>query len=315
MKRALAPVLGVVLLVCTADGPDMSQGGPITITAVDGVDWQQSQQIVVARGDAHAVRGDTTVIADTLTAHYRKKAPTGAAPAATTTTPATKDPNSDITGSNEIYRLDADGHVTINTPTDIAFGDKAVYDIDQAVLVMTGAHLRLKTPTETITARDRMEYWSMQRKSVGWGNALVVGNDGRSVKADILVSYSDPAPHRTPGATPPPAKTGDSDLNAGQINRVDAFGHVVVRTQTDIVTGDDGVYLPETNLARVIGDVTITHGLSELHGQDAIVNLKTGIAHLLPGSGARIQGLLVPNDHSTDQTPQGKPATKPGGAK
>jgi len=89
----------------------------------------------------------------------------------------------------------------------------------------------------------------------------------------------------------------------------------VVRTQTDIVTGDDGVYLPETNLARVIGDVTITHGLSELHGQDAIVNLKTGIAHLLPASGARIQGLLVPNDHSTDQTPQGKPATKPGGAK
>ena len=302
MKRALllAPALCIVCLVCTADGPDLSQGGDITIVADDGADWQQAQQIVVARGNAHATRGDTTVIADTLVAHYRKRAAaTGTAPAATAPAKSSSASN-DITGANEIYRLDADGNVTINTPTDIAFGDKAVYDIDQAVLVMTGAHLRLKTPTETITARDRLEYWSMQRKSVAWGNALVVGNDGRSAAGDILVAYSDPSPPRAAGTAAP--KSGDSDLNAGQINRVDAFGHVVVRTLTDIVHGDNGVYLPETGLARVVGDVTITHGLSELHGQDAIINLKTGIAHLLPTSGARVQGLLVPNDHSTDQT-------------
>ena len=39
---------------------------------------------------------------------------------------------------NEIYRLEADGHVHIFTPTDQAEGDHAIYDIDQAVLVMTG---------------------------------------------------------------------------------------------------------------------------------------------------------------------------------
>ena len=308
MKRAL--FIPILLLFCPADGPDMSQGGPVTITAQNGVDWQQDQQIVVARGNAHAVRGDTTVIGDTLTAHYRKKAATPGAPTPTTTKATSAD--SDVTGSNEIYRLYADGHVTINTPTDIAFGDKAVYDIDQAVLVMTGDHLRLKTPNETITARDRMEYWSMERKSVGWGNALVVGNDGRSVKADILVAYSDPPPPRpaagSPQAAAKPAKSSDSDIDSGQLRRVDAFGHVEVRTQTDIVTGDKGVYLPQTGLARVVGDVTITHGLSELHGQDAIINLKTGIAHLLPTNGALIQGLLVPNDHSTDQNPPAKSA-------
>jgi lipopolysaccharide export system protein LptA len=303
MKHAL-PLLALLLGPASIaapvpqSGPDLSQGGPVTITALDGVDWQQDQQIVVARGDAHATRGTTTVIADTLTAHYRKKPATGATPA-----PAAAKADDSPTGSNEIYRLDADGHVTINTPTDIAFGDKAVYDIDQAVLIMTGKNLRLKTPTETITARDRLEYWSMLRLSVARGDALVVGNDGRSVQADILAAYSDPSAPQTAAAKPT-----DSDINAGQLRRVDAFGHVVVRTQADIVRGDKGVYLPQTGLARVVGDVTITHGLSELHGQDAIIDLKTGIAHLQPGTGERVQGLLVPNDHSTDQTaPAGAP--------
>jgi len=302
-KLALA---AAALLFCTADGPDLSQGGPITITARDGVDWQQAAQVAIARGDAHATRGTTTVIADTLTAHYRKKAPAAGAPAA----PAAA--GDDVTGSNEVYRLDADGHVTINTPTDIAFGDKAVYDIDQAVLVMTGGHLELKTPSETITARDRLEYWSMPRLSVARGNAQVVGNDGRSVQADILAAYSDappPATAASKAAVKPAAAS--SGIETGQLRRVDAFGHVVVRTQTDIVHGDRGVYLPQTGLARVVGNVTITHGLSELHGQDAIVDLKTGIAHLLPGGGARIQGLLVPNDHTTDQPVAGTAPAKP----
>ncbi len=34
------------------------------------------------------------------------------------------------------------------TPTDEAVGDKAVYDIDQAVLVMTGKDLKLTTPQD-----------------------------------------------------------------------------------------------------------------------------------------------------------------------
>lgn len=302
MKRAL--LLSAVLLatpLVIAAGPDLAQGGPVTITAEDGMDWQQNQQIVVARGNAHAVRGDTTVIADQLTAHYRKKASPPAAGPAAGSPPAAKGNagQDDLTGGSEIYQLDADGHVTINTPTDIVSGDKAVYNMDQAVLLMTGRHLNLKTPTEVITARDQMEYWSNEHKSVGRGDALVVTNDGRSVQADILVAYSD----ATPTAAKPAAKPGGSGVDTGQLRRVDAFGHVVIRTQADIVRGNNGVYLPQTGIARVVGDVTITHGLSEIHGQDAIIDLKTGIAHLTPGKSGPVQGLLVPGDHSVDRNP------------
>jgi lipopolysaccharide export system protein LptA len=49
----------------------MSQGGPVDITANDGIEWRQAEQVVVARGNARAVRDGTTVDAARLLARYR----------------------------------------------------------------------------------------------------------------------------------------------------------------------------------------------------------------------------------------------------
>ena len=42
------------------------------ITASGGISWSQDSQTVTANGNAQAVRGDVTVTADQLVAHYRK---------------------------------------------------------------------------------------------------------------------------------------------------------------------------------------------------------------------------------------------------
>ena len=76
---------------------------------------------------------------------------------------------------------------------------------------------------------------------------------------------------------------------------MDAIGHVVVRTTTDTATGDRGVYLPPTGLARLGGDVHIIRGPNELTGNDAIVNMKTGVATLLAAPGGQVAGTIVPN--------------------
>ena len=129
---------------------DMTQGGPIEITARDGIEWRQAEQKVIARGDAKAMRGTVTVTADTLTAWYRKKAnaagsDAGAKPSdgrpgavAAAAKPATRPGNTATTlpsrrhnrtdrprrrhssEGNEIYRLQADGNVHIFTQTDQA---------------------------------------------------------------------------------------------------------------------------------------------------------------------------------------------------
>nr|WP_242403433.1 hypothetical protein [Asaia platycodi] len=93
----------------------------------------------------------------------------------------------------------------IYTTTDQAWGDKALYDIDQAVLVMTGKALKLTTPQDVMTARDVMEYHANTRMSVGRGDATVTTNDGKRIKADVLVAFSKPD-----SAAPAPARDAAS---------------------------------------------------------------------------------------------------------
>ena len=287
---------------------DLTHGGPIDITSRDGIEWRQPEQEVIARGDARAIRDNVTVTADRLTAWYRKKNTSSVPAAASPTAGLAGDPS---TEGNEIYRLQADGNVHIFTQTDTAQGDKATYDLDQSVLVMTGKHLQLTTPNDVITARDDLEYWSQKHMAVARGDAVVVTADAKRIAADTLVAYTidNPPPGATattaPSATSPTATrvaakpTDDPLVASGKLQRVEAFGHVSVRTPTDMVTGDRGVYVPDTGMARLGGNVQITRGQNQLNGAEADVNMKTGISTLIATRSGRVHGLVLPNDQST----------------
>lgn len=339
----MTPRFGAALLLAALVAPhawaqpiDLSSGGPVEVTALDGFEWHESDQTVTASTEARAVRGNVTVLADRLVAHYRKKAAeTHAAPVNTASpNPASAGSrdakpgaagSTDVdTGSNEIYRLDAIGHVRILTPTEEAVGDKAVYDIDQALLVMTGQGMRLTTPQYVMTARDSLEYWSQQHMAVGRGNALVVATDGRRLSGDVLVGYTkEAAPAAgsaaagsagagsagagsTPAKPDSPRPTTGIDAS-GKLERVEAYGNVEVRTQTDTVRGDRGVYLPDTGMARVLGNVRVIHNQNVITGSAADVNMKSGIAHVVSDAGRRVQGLIMPNEK------QGQGGAKPAG--
>jgi lipopolysaccharide export system protein LptA len=276
-------------------GGDQQNGPPlpIQIAASQSIRWNQQAQTVTAIGNAKAVRGNVTVTADELVAHYRKKpAPAGAKPAPTGS--ATSGDPLDQSG-NQLYELDAIGHVHIYTATDNAWGDHAVYSLDDAVLVLTGQHLKLTTQHDVITAKDALEYYSQKRMAVARGNALIVADNGRSIAADVLIGYLAPPHASTPTAAPTAGHNSDQLDQAGQLQKVDAIGHVVIRTATDTATGDRGVYLPPTGLARLGGNVHIIHGPNELTGNDALVNMKTGVATLLATPGGRVAGTIVPN--------------------
>ncbi len=297
---------------------DMSHGGPIAITATDGMEWRQEQRQVIARGNATAVRQNVTVTADRLIAFYRPKAGT-APPPPQPASGGINDPSD--AGGNEIYRVEAVGNVHIFTPTDNAWGDRAVYDIDQSVLVLTGHNLKLTTPNDVLTARDDLEYWSQKHMAVARGDAVVVTNDGRRMSADTLVAYTTegsppPAAGATPVAVKTPAAAATDDPMAaasGKLQKVEAYGHVTIRTVTDTATGDRAVYVPDTGIARLAGGkVRITRGQNQLEGTEAEVNMKTGISRLLAGKDGRVQGLMVPNDATNQQlTGQPPPAPQP----
>jgi lipopolysaccharide export system protein LptA len=303
MKRALWLLASLLLAFAPppaeAQLADLSGTGPIAVTARDGFTWNEQAQTVTALGEARAVRGTVTVLADRLIAFYRKKPGAASKPAPPPAGGTAESP----TGGNEIYRLEAVGHVRILTPTEEAVGDQAVYDIDQSVLVMTGKALRLTTPQYVLTARDSLEYWTARHMAVGRGHAVVVATDGRRLSADVLVGFFTPsaAPAVTPAAAAaPPVAAGTA---ASRLEKVEAFGNVEVRTQGDVVRGDRGVYVPETGVARVLGHVQVLHGQNLITGAAAIVNVRTGIAHVTADPGTRVEGVVMPNE-----TPKAPPS-------
>ena len=196
----------------------VSDDKPIEISADSGMEWQQDAQVYIARGNAVAKRGATEVHADTLTAHYRKSKGTGS--------------------DAEIYRLNADGHVTIKGERQTVVGDEAVYDVDQQIGIVTGKDLRLTTATDVVTARDSLEWYDAKQIAVARGDAVAV-RDSKQIRADVLTAHMTKdkaqADQSKPGSKParttaePGASAGPLGGDEGsRISRVDAQGNVVV---------------------------------------------------------------------------------------
>jgi len=221
---------------------------------------------VVARGNAKAVRGGVTLTADSLTAHYRNGA-----------------------DGDEIWRIDADGHVTIASQRETATGTKATYDLDKAIFVLRGQPARLETPTEVLTATDAIEYWEKDRMAVLRGDGVATQKD-RTIKADILT-----------------ARFKDGPKGEMELRRADAYGGVVLTTAKEKVTGDRGEYNAETGIATVSGSVKITRDGNELAGGYAQVNLNSGVSKLFgtaPGGkdagDGRVRGVFTPEKQDSD---------------
>ena len=248
---ALQPGASNAQLLTSEDGEQ-----PVTVEADNGIEWVRDQKLYIARGNAKAIRGDVTVRGDVLTATYRDKEG----------------------GGTEIHRLEANGRVVIETAREEATADRAVYDLDQSVVVLLGEDLRFQSGEDVITARDSLEYWQDRRIAVARGDAVAVREDQR-IRADTMTAYFEAGPD-----------------GGEQITRVDALGDVIISTPQDVARGEETVYNVVDRTATLSGNVRITRGENQLNGQRAIVDLETGISRLLPGSGGgeRVRGLFSP---------------------
>jgi lipopolysaccharide export system protein LptA len=292
-----------------------SDDRPIAISATSGIEWQQDAQVYIARGNATAKRGTTEVGADTLTAHYRPSKAAGS--------------------DNEIYRLNADGHVTIKGETQTVVGDQAVWDVDQQMGIVTGKALKLTTPTDVVTARDSLEWYDQKQVAVARGDAVAVRENVKRIRADVLTAHmtkdkAKPAETK-PGArlaksapSNPTAKPGaaagvpGTSDESSRISRIDAQGNVIVSTATDIGRGDYGVYNADTGLVTLLGNVTITRGDNAIRGQYAVVDLNNNVSRMMPTAGqpgslpSRVEGLFVRQESSGipgGQSPSANPGS------
>jgi lipopolysaccharide export system protein LptA len=307
LAAALVPALALMALALTALAvmgaalPAFGQGllggsgaGPLEINASDGIEWRRDEQVYIARGDASASRGGVTVYGDRLIAHYRQ-------------TDGDRDGGSAqeggsglSTGGTEIYRVEAVGGVRIVDERAATQGDKAVYDLDQQVIVITGDDLRFETDRETITAEESLEYWQARDLAVARGDAKATRDD-RVIRAEVLAARF--APQQDGSAD----SAGGDQTARKEIERIEAFDNVRISTPSEFARGDRGVYNTRTEIATLTGNVRITRGENQLNGGWGQVNLRTGISRLRGAppdadGGSRVRALLQP-DSARDVSP------------
>ena len=291
--RRLGGLAGAALAAVLTVGPAAAQGllnrgsGPIAIDADEGIEWRRDEKVYIATGNAKAVRGDVTVTAHRLLAYYRDRSPAKVADAKSDTGAM----------STDIYRLVAENDVNITTPTQHARGDHGVYDVDRAVLVLTGKNLSLDTSQDHITARDSLEYWDERKVAVARGNGVMVRAD-RRVQGDVLTAHI----------------KEDQKTNESHVTEVDGFGNLRVSTPLQIAQGGKGVYNLVSNIAYLVDDVRVTQGKNQLNGDYGEVNLNTNVSRMLSGPsagrpGQRVRSLIVPTQ---GEPPAAAPASQAG---
>ncbi len=233
---------------------------PIEISADQGIEWERDGKVVHARGNAVATRGDVTVTGRVLSAYYRETA----------------------AGGNEIWRLTAAGDVVISRPGERATGERAVYEMDSAKVTLTGgAPNRLTGAEGQVSAEERIEYWTEERKLVAIGNAVAQDETSR-IEAAVITAHL--------------AETQEGQL---ELSEVEAVGNLVLTTENDVVRAEQGFYDATRRVATVSGSVQIKRGNNRLSGCRGEVDFNTGVNRLLPcngeaRSGSRVHGLIKP---------------------
>lgn len=257
-KKHIISALGLCIILTStafAQNPSMDLGGdndqPIEITADQSLEWYQNEKKFIARKNAQAVQGDTSIAASTLIADYIQGPR-----------------ENDI----EIRQITADQNVVISNAGNKAYSELAIYEVDAGIATMTGSNLRLVTPEQTITAQDRFEYDLNKNQVHAIGQARVrQAQDTMSANKITANLAENPA--------------GEMVLKS-----VQASQNVVIQTAEETLTGNKGTYDAKTNIAEISGDVKITRGQNILKGDRAQVNLTTNVSKMFGGAPNPVNG-------------------------
>jgi len=133
--------VGAALSRASAQAVTPGDNSPIQIQADSGIEWQQDAHVYIARRqrrrDPRSRRNPCRYADRPLPRGERRR--------------QHRRQYRDLSGRGG-------GRVTLKRDAQTVVGDRAVYDVDQAIAVVTGKNLQLTTPSDTVTARDSLDW-------------------------------------------------------------------------------------------------------------------------------------------------------------
>ena len=233
---------------------------PFELGADQGIEWRSKEKTYTARGNAVAKQGDSSIAADTLVFY-----------------------TSGDEGSFD--RIVATGNVKVTSGSSVGYGEHGEYSATEKLLLLTGGNLKIVSESDTVTARDRIEYWTGRNAITARGNAVVVREDTR-INGDVATLYF-----------------ADDAEGKSKLSQIEADGKVKVINGTQTIYSKHFAFNPDTDIALMTGDVRIIDGGNEYSGQRAEIDNKRKISRILGGGASnRVHTLIKPKSTSNNSS-------------
>jgi lipopolysaccharide export system protein LptA len=136
---------------------------------------------------------------------------------------------------------------------------------------------------------DRLDAYNEKKLVIFSGNAIATKGD-ITIKADRLLLYYKKDPRV-------PEKAGAQSIgNTGDLERIEAKGHVTITQGERIVTGDDAVFYQDTQKIIINGNAVMKEGRNIIHGDRIVVYLNEdrGVVEGLEKN--RVNATIYPED-------------------
>jgi len=237
--------------------PVMAQNDEsMRIEADDLLEWDQEAGRYIARGNAIATKGDTTISGNVLVATY--------------------DPDAE---EREIKKITGTGDVTFSDAQGNATGQKIIYNVDGSGYRVDGPAARVKGKNGNISAESKIILVTFEddtQQMTATGDAVYINAENERFAGNMINAFFD--------------KEGTLERVEGE-GAVD-----ILTADGSTASGDSVIYLAQTDKATLVGNVTISDGKSTMQGGRAEMDFASGNSRILSDkSGGRVSGVLVTN--------------------
>lgn len=238
--------------------------GPVTIDAADGMTCEKTGKRCTADGGVRMHYGAYTLSCARLVAHFKDGGSLDK-----------NVQNESGMGSASLDRVDAMGGVVIASDDGRLrlTGGYGTYDMNTETAVMTGGNLSFERDDLRVTASESLTFQNTEKIAIARGDGTAISK-GRQLNGDILTAFFKDDKKTSPS-------NANTENDAPSLKKIEAAGHVIVRTDGKKATANRGIYDGQTDTAVLIGDVRLTDVQGQIEAPYGEVNLKTGTSRVL----------------------------------
>ncbi|MEN6376126.1 MAG: lipopolysaccharide transport periplasmic protein LptA [Smithella sp.] len=152
--------------------------------------------------------------------------------------------------------------------------------------------LTSKEPIEIVS--DRMDAYNEKKMVVFSGNAVATQGD-REIKSDRLIIYYKKQAGKKD-------KTGIKAMEGtGDLEKIEAKGHVIVTQKERVATGEEAVYYQDSGQIIMTGNPVLRDGKNTIKGEKVIVFVNEDRGVVESKDKKRVKAVIYPQEKNEDK--------------